>query len=325
MRNRPLVTAVVLNYRHVDDTFRCLASLRAQEFSDLHIVVVDNTDGGADEDVALRRRLAARIEPPTVLIQVGENLGYAAGNNLGIRHGLERGSEFIWLVNPDATAQPDALGELVRAARDHGNAGILGSRIIYGGTAPAKVWFDGGEIDFDRGGATRHTNDGRLLKNVDRHTAVKDADYITGASFFVRAEVVRTLGGIPEDYFLYYEETDYCVQAQRRGWRTVVVPASRLTHFKRSTGELPAPYYVYYLIRNRLLFADRFTDATPDAVLADLQGFITAWRGRVDQNAPDWREVYDQLVEWAVEDGRAGRTGRRLDIDRVPLAAGKAS
>jgi len=137
----------------------------------------------------------------------------------------------------------------------------------------------------------------------------------------LRSRMLSDVGLIPEDWFLYFEETAYNLRAQRRGWRTMVDPRSCLHHFKRSTGRLPQPYYVYYFVRNRYRFGIEVAGATPEAVRQDVKTFIDAWRARVQDARPDWLPTYDRLVAVASEDGISLRRGIRELAELESLTA----
>lgn len=309
------VFTVVLNYRHVDDTLRCVRELRRSTHRNQHLVVVDN---GSTPETAAALRGAM---PATTLHLLEENLGYAAGNNVGIRHALERGGDLVWLVNPDIICEPSSLDRLVRAAALRPDAGIIGSRILYHDRQPPTIWFNGGMVDFDEGGATRHLDDGRLDAEVPAEQPFP-VDYVTGAGMLVRREVFEEVGFLPEDYFLYFEETDFNLRARRAGWQVLIEPQSRMCHDKRSTSKLPAPYYVYYFVRNRLRFGTTFTHYSLEEVLAELEAtWIRAWRSKINQRDPEWLPVFEQLVEWGAADARSAVTGRRDDIADIPTSS----
>jgi hypothetical protein len=143
-----------------------------------------------------------------------------------------------------------------------------------------------------------------------------DVDYVTGAGMLLRVAMIRQVGLIPEDWFLYFEETEYNLRARDAGWRIMVDPRSRLHHFQRSTGQLPRPTYIYYFVRNRYRFGIERAGASPDEVESDLAGFVAAWRQKAELAKPEWVPTYDLLVTTAKDDGLAGKTGWR---DLTPL------
>ena len=299
------MVSIVLNYIHPEDAFRCVASLSRSDYDDHRVIVVDN--GSGDEAVA---QLRDGLDPTVELIALEDNLGYGGGNNTALRAAMDAGAEFCWVVNPDVVVEPSSLEILVSTARRFPDAGIVGSRILHGGSEPSRIWFDGGTIDWQAAGSTHHVHMGSLESDHPPVSA-HDVDYVTGAGMMLRSKMVRTVGLLPDDWFLYFEETAYNVLAQRRGWRTMINTRSRLHHFKRSTGEVPQGYYIYYFIRNRYRFGIEFAGATPDAVSRDLEHFVFSWRDRVRAAAPDWLATYDRLVDEATRDGVALRRGFR--------------
>ena len=309
------VATVVLNYLHADDTIRCIASVQKSQYVNCSIVVVDN---GSGSDVM--RELQERLDPVVPVIDAGENLGYAAGNNLGIRKVLAEGADLVWLLNPDTVVEPDTLGRMAAVMRRYPQVGIVGTRILNGASEPPSILFNGGIIDWVNGGAVSHADIG--LRHADVPSdGVTPVDYVTGASMLVRRHVFDQIGLIPEDYFLYFEETDFCTKARSAGWINAVDTGTFLWHYKRSSNRLPAPYYVYYYCRGRLLFHRRFVSDISDDLPDDLSQFIEAWRRKVERNAPDWLDSYNRLVSWAIEDGFSGVRGRRDDIAQIRPAA----
>lgn len=305
---------VILNYGDPGDTVGCVESLERSDDLDLDLVVVDNGPAGARHD-ELRALIGARGET----IATGDNLGYAGGNNVGIARVLDRGCDQVWILNPDTVVERDTL-PLLRAHLDAvGDCGIVGPRLVLPGSPP-RIWFDGGLVDLERHGATGHVSMGLVEWQAPPPRAV-DVGYVTGASMLVRREVVEQVGPLPEHYFLYFEEADWCVRARRAGWRTMVEQRARMVHRKRSSGDLPTPYFLYYMTRNRYVFAEGCLGADGEAALADFDTvFLQPWRARVERGAPGWLEDFDHLVELGRRDARAGRTGRTDEITDYPSA-----
>jgi GT2 family glycosyltransferase len=299
----PRVFTIILNYRNADDTLRCLESLASSRYRRMFPVVVDN---GSDETTVdtLKDHLTTRT-----LILSDDNLGYAGGNNLGISYALDRGADLIWVLNPDTEVQPDTLKRLVSSMNSVPDIGVLGCRILNGGDGGQTIWYNGATIDWSTGGGTSHTDNGKKDSDV-KDERLRSVDYVTGASMLVRREVFEHIGLLPERYFLYFEETDFNVRARNAGWRVMVDSAARLLHYRRSWERAPGPNYVFYFIRNRLLFGRTFSDVPVEVIERDLDHPITAWRSKVGRVDPTWVAAYDRLVSSALEDGRAGRDGR---------------
>jgi len=349
------VATIVLNYRHTEDTVACLTALQRSTCLDQRFVVVDNAAPGPEHD-ALRAAVTAATAPAAdvAVVASGGNLGYAAGNNLGIRLALGLGSpagpagsaapaagpdrtperprrpEFVLIVNPDLHVEPTTVERLLEAARAVPDAAAIGPRIVFGeadGTVPrdgrARIWFDGGVFDRSRAGATTHLNMGRTEGEVPPGPP-RDVDYVTGACLLLRADALRTVGLLPEDYFLYFEETDYCQQLVAAGWRLVVDSRARAVHHKRSSGSLPTPAYTYYMRRNKQLFARRMGLDEAAAIEEFRQVWIDPWRRNVGNRAPHWQPTFDALIARAEADAAAGVTGP-VDLSAYPSAAETAA
>ncbi|MGH2728498.1 MAG: glycosyltransferase family 2 protein, partial [Actinomycetota bacterium] len=271
--------------------------------------VVDN---GSDEPA--RAELAAGIGA-TPLIQSETNLGYAGGNNLGIRHALDRDADYIWILNPDTVVSPDSLERLVQTMSRFPEAGIVGSRMLRGDDGTT-VLFNGGIIDWSRAGKPVLPDMGKPEADVKAKT-ITQIDYATGASMLVRRQLFDEIGLLPERYFLYFEETDFNIRARRAGWRVLLEPRSRVLHFRRSWGSVPAPYYVYYYVRNRILFGRTFTAAPVEVMIADLESSLANWRKKVAAGMSDSLEAYDALVSAAITDGTEGREGVRPEFNAL--------
>lgn len=311
----PRVYTVVLNYRMVDDVLRCVSSLRRSDYRDQSLVVVDN---GATEATA--HRLENEL-PTTTVLTSWENLGYAGGNNLGIAHALDRGADLVWVLNPDTEVEASTLGLMVETMNAHPTAGIVGCRILDGRASGDVIWSNGESIRWDEGGATAHRDAGRPDRDVPA-SAPHVTEYVTGASMLVRREVFEQVGLLPERYFLYFEETDFNVRARRVGWRPLIDPRARMRHYQRSYEHLPSPRYVYYYVRNRLLFGQEFSELPFEQLVDSAEAWADGWRRKVERREPDWIATFELLIRWAIDDAAAGRDGRRDDIDDIPAGGG---
>jgi hypothetical protein len=304
---------VVLSYHNPSDTWGCLDALEMSRDLDLDIVVVDNAPLGAEHE-RLREGVGRRAE----VVATGDNLGYAAGNNVGIRRLLDRGVENVWLLNPDCHVEPTTLPRLLRVLDSRRRCGVVGARLVLP-SDPARIWYDGGRVDRETA-ATRHRHQGRPESGTPP-TKPRSTGYVTGACFLARARALEEVGLLPERYFMYYEETDWCLRARRAGWNAMVQPRARALHLKRSGVLVPAPYAVYYLTRNRFFFARDCLGLDPERALDHLDATLVAtWRRRISGAAPAWLPTFEELVAQAKQDARAGRDGRREDVERVAPA-----
>jgi GT2 family glycosyltransferase len=299
---------VVLNYGEPDDTWGCLDALEMSDDLDLDIVVVDNASPGPAHD-----RLRAGVGRRAEVVASGDNLGYAGGNNIGIARVLDRGAGSVLMLNPDTRIEPDTLTRLRRVLDKRPRCGVVGPRLVLPGR-PTRIWFEGGKVD--RGtAATRHRRHGRLEKEVPPR-GPRRTDYVSGAALLARADTIRDVGLLPERYFMYYEETEWCLRAADAGWTSVVQPRARMTHLKRSGIRVPGPYAVYYLTRNRFFFARDCLGVDPERAMDHLdRTLVRSWRTRVTERAPHWLPVFEELVAQAKRDAWDGRDGRRADVE----------
>jgi len=247
-KNYPCVYIIVLNWNNRQATLECLNSLRDLQYSNYHVVVVDNssTDGSAH---------AVRTSFPDVhLVQTGENLGYAGGNNAGIRFALAQGADYVWLLNNDTVVAPDALHALVKTARADPRIAFAGSK-IYFHDQPDRLWYAGATIELEAGGRAVHLGCGQV--DTGQFDATTDVGYVTGCSLLASRTAIDVLGPLPEEYFLYFEETDWNVAAHRKGFRTVLAPGSRVWH-RYDLAKEHHPRYMYYTSRNRIRLVQKY-------------------------------------------------------------------
>jgi GT2 family glycosyltransferase len=179
------VFIIVLNWNGGNDTLACLNSLQELHYQDCRLVVVDNgsTDGSLE-------RIRATIWARTVtILENGTNLGYAVGNNVGIRYALEHDADFILLLNNDTVVDPQLIDALVHAAERYPDDGIFGATIFYL-ELPDTVWFQGAKWSPD---LLDFTCPPGSSPGVSAQ-ADEETDYVCGAAMFFRAEIARRIG-----------------------------------------------------------------------------------------------------------------------------------
>jgi GT2 family glycosyltransferase len=220
-----------------------VASLKKVGYSNFQILVIDN--GSTDGSVEVLRRAYPDIE----LIETGDNLGYAGGNNVGLERAVARGADYVVLLNNDTVVDPGFLDTLVDVAERDPQAAFVGPKMLYL-DRPDTVWFGGGRIDWMNGAAHLDHD----AKDDARETAPREVDYITGCCLMVRASALPDIGLMDTRFFLLFEESDWCVRARECGWRCVYVPNARIWHaVSRSFNGTGSPTYRYYFARNELL------------------------------------------------------------------------
>nr|WP_321361162.1 glycosyltransferase [uncultured Hyphomonas sp.] len=293
--------AIVLHYSNIEDTIRCVDSCLMQTGGP-SILIVSNS-----EKIEDALSLADKY-PNLTIIQTEDNIGYASGNNIGLWYAEHVGYEFFWIINPDIVVPRGYYQEILSLAEAHPQYNLFGSAITYGADE-SRVWYAGGSIDYDNGGFSFHQHMGEPLANLPREPF--ETDYITGANIFGRVSVINKIGFIPEEYFLYFEETDWFARAAREGERGLINPACHVAHWKRSeVGGLPTRAYCYYFVRNALIFGEKYAPGASEARQKRVNEFIEAWMAKIENRAPDRKREFEILFQKAIADGKSGVTGR---------------
>lgn len=269
----PRVLIVVLCYNGCELTLACLRSLQGMTYPVFQVLVVDNAS--ADNTVAA----VGAAFPATNIVETGANLGYAAGNNVGLRYALEHGYDYALLLNNDTEVDPGLLDALVRAAEADPRIGAVGPKILYH-DRPDVIWSAGGTIDWRRGCSSMRGMDEPDRGQYDQTVAV---DFVTGCALLVRCRTIEVAGLLDERFGMYFEETEWCVRMGSAGWQVVYEPGGRLCHKIQPARQDWSPLVTYYMCRNRLLFL-HLTRAPAvawfhAAILQDLRTW-SAWRLR---------------------------------------------
>lgn len=249
------VAIILLNWNGYDDTRDCMKSLEQLVDPNFHVYVVDNdsTDGSAEQLKKDKQDACYAYE--WTYLQSPINRGFAGGNNLAITRACTNGHAFIWLLNNDTLVEPDSLTRLVEPMQTNPTLGITGSKIYF---ADSNVlWFAGGKINAKTGA---HAHIGMRKQDNGQYDQAKKVNYIVGCSLLIRTEIVRDIGLLEEDYFLYYEDVDWNLRVRQKGWNIQYVPKSVIWHKVSQSvksSELSA-HSTYYIIRNAYLMATKF-------------------------------------------------------------------
>lgn len=239
----PTVAIIILNWNGKDDTIECLESLKHITYPNYEILLVDN--GSTDGSVGCFRERYPGME----IIENGTNLGFAEGNNVGIRRAMDEGADYVLLLNNDTVVDLEFLGELVKVAEGDERIGIVGPKICYYDN-PTIVWSVGGKINFFTSSIGNY-GDGIVQTNF---TGVENVDYVSGCALLIKNEVIMNIGLLDKDYFLYFEETDWNVRAHNHGYISVVNRDTRILHKSGASVKKVKDSNYYYFARNTLLF-----------------------------------------------------------------------
>jgi GT2 family glycosyltransferase len=288
----------LLNWNGREDTLRCLAALTGVR-GEFATVVADNgsTDGSAE---------AIRAAHPAVdLIENGANLGYSGGNNAAIRHALERGAEWVVLVNNDAEPEPGMLEALQAAAARHPRAGVLAGKLVF---EDGRVQWAGQRVALLTGYSGRPRGHG--LPDGFAYSIEGRTDRAVGALMAVSREAIERVGLLDEDLFAYVEDVDWSLRIRAAGLDCVFVPGARAAHrLSASTGGAASTHTVYYGARNTIVVCERHRPlgaAGTAARRAAVLGAFLAHAGLVLRS----REAVAAVMD-GYRDALAGRLGQR--------------
>lgn len=241
------LTVIVLNWNNATDTLTCLESLARQEYPH-RVLVVDN--GSTDDSVARIRAAFPEVE----ILETGENLGYAGGNNVGIRYALAQGAEYLLILNNDVVLAPDCLSRLMEALETHPEVEIA-SPLIANMADGETIWALGQYVNRRTGTVSRYAA-GESIKKW-HHREPFQITAISGTAWLASRKALETIGLLDEQFFLYYEETDWSLQASRHGYTLWVVPDAILWHKVSATLGTTSPIVDYYMTRNYFRFIAR--------------------------------------------------------------------
>lgn len=292
------VAIILVNWNSWQDTLECLDSLLLLEYPDFRIVVCDN--GSSDDSLQELRNWANRhgsgfteyrraeaeaggsqSAPPTLtLIRNGENLGFAGGNNVGLRYALACGDiDYCWLLNNDTVVEPDALTHLVARMQQQPTTAMCGSTIRLYHDRQRLQALGGGHYCRWIGLPWHYGRFSTRGTAIDNKKAEAWMNYVEGASMLVSRQFLQEIGLLCEDYFLYFEEADWAIRAKDR-FDLAYAPESIVYHKvggSIGTSSNPAKMSYtsdYFNIRNRLLFTRRFYPAALPTVRLVIAGAL---------------------------------------------------
>ncbi|HJV48598.1 MAG TPA: glycosyltransferase family 2 protein [Geothrix sp.] len=293
--NAPLVGITVLNYRQPAATLACVNRLLEKEPGSSRILWLENDSERTREEVL---RVLGGVTFPWVELDGSEttlppsgtvgvifnpsNLGYAAGNNVGLRLLHRAGVPFVWILNNDTQLSEGSSADLVAAALTRPAVGSWGTRI-----AEARESYSGAKISL--------RDFAPSLADGIQAVESEPTSYISGCSLFMRLEVAAAAGFLPEDYFLYYEDTAFGFELRRRGLPPSVVESVKILHSGSLSSGRRSPMMEYYMRRNRWVFIQRYF---PEAmrrqqwrIFYTLQKYLLRFRlDRIRTELAAWRD-----------------------------------
>lgn len=290
--NESKIAIILVNYNGLKDTIDCIQSIE-KSTAQSQIVVVDNASKENEAEMISKKF------PEVKTIRSETNGGFSAGNNIGIQWALDQGYDYIALLNNDTVIAPDMLELLCQNVSDHS---VSVPKMLYF-SRPDVIWYGGGRINRKTGNA-EHIN---MNKKNQEDITVRKCDFATGCCIMIPASVFRKVGMLDERFFMYCEDTEFCLRLMEHGISINYVPSAKLWHkVSQSTGGDESVLSIYYITRNRILYLrDRQKEfsvvALPFTVVTRIIRMIQmALRGK-----PEWK-----AFQKGIADGLRGVTGK---------------
>lgn len=244
------VGIVICNYNKADYLCSCIQSVLESTYTDYRIYVVDNASG--DDSV---RRVREQYGGQVELLVNAENLGGSGGFNTGIRRAVEQGHEYVWCLDNDVLVDEQALGALVEFLDGHADCGMAGSRVDHM-EAPDYVQQYGITVDFEE-----FCVEAKYLNHVEDGTMpeVVYSDAAAACSLLVRSSLIQKIGPMPEDNFLYWDDTEWGWLCNQAGYQVASYGKSIVLHAMGAKKESVNTFPTYYAWRNWIDFFARYT------------------------------------------------------------------
>lgn len=242
---------VTVSYNSFDLIKNLFESTKKYDPEIFDFVIVDNksTDGKGSKLKDLCEEYNA------IFLQSQKNNGFASGSNIGIKYAVDKHYKYIGLINPDCLLCDNEFFLKIENTFRKNNCHIVGPLIKHH-PDNQKIYFAGGFVaKFVMLTRMRGNNE------IDRGQYLNDeqCDFITGCAIFIKRDVFRKIGLIPEEYFLYFEETDFCLKAKKNGYKVVFTPSTFLYHKVSSSVGYLSNIYLYYMVRNYPIFARKYS------------------------------------------------------------------
>jgi len=287
--NTPLVYAVTLAWNRCDDTMACVASLLQSTYQPLRVIVCDN--GSTDGTPQALRAAFPQIE----VLELGRNLGFAAGANAGLRQALAARADHILLINNDTTVAPSMVERLVAATAP--GVGIVAPMIYYA-AAPDTIWSAGG---LRSRWTLEQLHDLRGRHDVGGWPKAQARDFVPGCAMLLSRTVLETVGLFDERFFMYYEDSDLCLRVRRADYRILLAPAAQMWHkVAISSGGTDSPAERYAMARSSVLFFRKHVHGWQWMIVGPFRlgsaiktTVRLLWLRRLTATAAYWRGLFD--------------------------------
>jgi GT2 family glycosyltransferase len=241
----PLVSIITINYNQLSITKELLESLKKCEYPNFEVIVVDNA---SKEDPIDELK---KTSPNVNVIRSEINLGFAGGNNLGYRYSK---GDYIFFLNNDTEIDTKCINTVIDFMQSKPEAGICSPLIVFHNSNNLIQYAGSTGINPFTG---RNKRLGFNEKDTDQYKEPFKTSFAHGAGMMVPKSVIEAVGQMPEVFFLYYEELDWCEMIRRSNYSIYVIPRAKVYHKESISIGKESPFKTYFVNRNRLLFMRR--------------------------------------------------------------------
>lgn len=301
------VGVIICNYNKEQDVLTCIQSVLESKFDDLHIYVVDN----ASKDHSVENiKTKYGSEPKLTLLCNSENLGGSGGFNTGLRMAFTKGHQYLMCVDNDAFLDENCIGALVDFLDHNEKTGIAAAK-IYHTQEPDYIQQYGSFINWKD-----YCVDSTYLNYVEDGTLpeVVYSDAVPACALMIRRTVVEKIGLMPEENFLYWDDTEWCYRCNLAGYQVASVGAAEACHAMGAKKEDVSTFPTYYAWRNWISF---FLKYIPDEQLSDMADvFLNSIFTIQYEGLYRGEENRAKTVMAALDDALHGRTGKAGE-DRI--------
>lgn len=234
-------------WNQLEETIKCLESTQSLDYPNFHVLLVDN--GSIDNSSII----AHHYFPDTSVLDNGKNLGYAGGNNAGIKLCIEREFDYILVLNNDTILDSSSLTLMVNDLEEHENAAAAAPKIFFY-DSPSTIYYAGGLVS----GVWHTVHKGYGEEDRSEFSEDAETDWLTGCAILFRRAALESVGLFEPRFFVLCEDADWSTRATRVGYKLRYVSNAKVWHKgSRSFGAQFSPTYMYYYTRNRLLWIER--------------------------------------------------------------------
>lgn len=249
---------ITVSFHSIEDTLEVVRQLEKNVLP----LGVSSTVYVVDNDYSLELKEKLTKYPQTVYVDSPGNVGFAAGNNLGMKLALADEVDIIVLINNDTIVPEDLILKILASPISDKNTGVVGGLIYFAKGFEFEdkykkeelgkvIWYAGGEYDWDNVYA-KHIGVNEV--DIGQYDGQRETDFITGCLFITKAEVLKKVGLFDERYCLYFEDSDLGMRVKKKGYKLIIDSNVKLWHKVAQSSGIGSPLNDYFITRNRLLF-----------------------------------------------------------------------